>query len=190
MVGSVHPELVNAVKPRTRPRTTLYFKRDMNTPFANEQMFRPREAILREPNAEWCGIQRIWADFPPVDECTTTCSRKVVGSIPLCHNMEEIRHSDRCAGSARRTPQRINGFRHLAHPKSRVCGNRHGFTSPFPQASQQEVSQVPTAAETLDSQASSSIQMAARRGALTGTLRQRRASRWVYERTTPSRACQ
>ncbi len=56
MVGSVHPELVNAVKPRTRPRTTLYFKRDMNTPFANEQMFRPREAILREPMRNGVGF--------------------------------------------------------------------------------------------------------------------------------------
>ncbi len=30
IAGSVQPELVNAVKARTRPRTTLYFKRDMN----------------------------------------------------------------------------------------------------------------------------------------------------------------
>lgn len=28
--GTVQPELVNAVKARTRPRTTLYFQRDMN----------------------------------------------------------------------------------------------------------------------------------------------------------------
>ncbi|WP_199183018.1 hypothetical protein [Mycobacterium sp. 4858] len=52
MVGSVHPELANAVKPRTTPRTTLYFKRDMNTPFADEEMFRPRKVIVREYNAE------------------------------------------------------------------------------------------------------------------------------------------
>lgn len=28
--GSVHPALDNAVAARTKPRTTLYFKRDMN----------------------------------------------------------------------------------------------------------------------------------------------------------------
>ncbi|UXA06977.1 hypothetical protein KXD96_02065 [Mycobacterium sp. SMC-2] len=30
MVGNVQPELVNAVNARTRPTTTLHFKRDMN----------------------------------------------------------------------------------------------------------------------------------------------------------------
>lgn len=39
MVGSVQPELVNAVKARTSPRTTLYFKRDMNTPFVEKKCF-------------------------------------------------------------------------------------------------------------------------------------------------------
>ncbi|OBH07245.1 hypothetical protein A5695_03125 [Mycobacterium sp. E1747] len=38
-VGSVHPELVNAVKARTSPRTILYFKRDMTTPFIEEKCF-------------------------------------------------------------------------------------------------------------------------------------------------------
>ncbi|MCV7396536.1 hypothetical protein [Mycobacterium paraseoulense] len=52
MLGSVQPELANAVKPRTRPRTALYFKRDMNTPFVDEEMFRPRGDILRDRNTE------------------------------------------------------------------------------------------------------------------------------------------
>ncbi len=39
IVGKVHPALVNAVKPRTTPRTTLYFKRDMTTPFVEKKCF-------------------------------------------------------------------------------------------------------------------------------------------------------
>ena len=58
--------------------------------------------------------------------------RKALRSIPLCHKLQEIRHSDRCAGSARRKSPLINGFRHLAHPRSRVCGKRHGSAFAFP----------------------------------------------------------
>jgi hypothetical protein len=35
----MQPELANAVKPRTKPRTTLYFKRDMTTPFVEKKCF-------------------------------------------------------------------------------------------------------------------------------------------------------
>ncbi|OBG62841.1 hypothetical protein A9X05_20830 [Mycobacterium sp. E3298] len=38
-VGSVHPELVNAVAASTKPRTTLYFKRDITTPFVEKKCF-------------------------------------------------------------------------------------------------------------------------------------------------------
>lgn len=44
-VGIVHPELVNAVKAKTRPRTTLYFKRDITTPFVEEKCS-AREALF------------------------------------------------------------------------------------------------------------------------------------------------
>lgn len=37
--GIVQPELANAVAAKTRPRTTLYFKRDITTPSVKEKCF-------------------------------------------------------------------------------------------------------------------------------------------------------
>lgn len=39
VIGTMHPEVVNAVAARNKPRTTLYFKRDMTTPFVEKECF-------------------------------------------------------------------------------------------------------------------------------------------------------
>lgn len=44
-VGTVQPELVNAVKARTKPRTTLYFIRDMNHSIPSEEKCYARDEL-------------------------------------------------------------------------------------------------------------------------------------------------
>lgn len=62
VTGNVHPDAVVAAKASTRPRTTLYFKRDMTAPFFEKKCFARGLLYYAAPLRKTMGFTKIQPD--------------------------------------------------------------------------------------------------------------------------------